>query len=100
MQEYIYGPQWRSTESPTAPLGLMYLATPLIKADYRVDFIDFTVDQLNQEDYFEALKNADFSNYSITCGGMVKYQRAIRYLACSNFLWKSETFLICFFSFL
>ncbi|MCX6578398.1 MAG: radical SAM protein [Candidatus Aminicenantes bacterium] len=81
MQEYIYGPQWRSTESPTAPLGLMYLATPLIKAGYRVDFIDFTVDQLNQEDYFEALKNADFiliSCYSQALGNILKIIRDVR----------------------
>jgi radical SAM superfamily enzyme YgiQ (UPF0313 family) len=83
MQEYIYGHKWRSTESPTAPLGLMYLATPLIKAGYQVDFIDFTVDQLNQEDYFEALKNADFiliSCYSQALGNILKIIRDVRWI--------------------
>ncbi len=60
MQETIYGDEWRPTESPTPPLGLMYLTTPLIKAGYQVNFVDFTVDQLKEEDYFSLLKNSDF----------------------------------------
>ncbi|MDH4196927.1 MAG: B12-binding domain-containing radical SAM protein [Candidatus Aminicenantes bacterium] len=81
MQEYIYGPQWRPTESPTAPLGLMSLATPLIKAGYQVDFIDFTVDKLDQEGYLEALQKADFiliSCYSQALGNISKIIRDVR----------------------
>lgn len=60
MQGHIYGHRWRATESPSAPLGILYLATPLIKAGYQVRFIDFTVERLDQEGYYEALKDPNF----------------------------------------
>ncbi|MBL7075325.1 radical SAM protein [candidate division KSB1 bacterium] len=65
LREHIYGDKWKLTESTTAPLGLMYLATPLVNAGYKVNFIDFTVDKLEKEQYFNILKNADF--ILITC---------------------------------
>jgi anaerobic magnesium-protoporphyrin IX monomethyl ester cyclase len=53
------------SEVPIPPLGIMYLATPLIRKGYDVKFIDFTVDELNYEQYLDAMKSADF--YLITC---------------------------------
>lgn len=44
----------------TAPLGLMYLATPLIKAEYHVKFVDFTVDRMEKDQYFRELENSHF----------------------------------------
>jgi anaerobic magnesium-protoporphyrin IX monomethyl ester cyclase len=65
LQEHIYGDKWRLTESPTAPLGLLYLATPIIEAGYKVQFVDLMVDKLEKEQYFDLLKNSDF--ILITC---------------------------------
>jgi len=44
----------------TAPLGLMYLAAPLIKAGYHVKFIDFTVDRMEKDQYFKELGSSYF----------------------------------------
>lgn len=59
-QENIHGDGWKFSETTTAPLGLLYLATPLVKEGYHVNFVDFTVDKLQREEYFSLLKNADF----------------------------------------
>ncbi len=60
MQERLYGNRWRLTESPTAPLGLLYLAPPLIKAGYTVKFVDLSVDRLRKDEYLRVLRNSDF----------------------------------------
>ena len=33
-QEHIYGDEWKFSETTTAPLGLLYLATPLVKEGF------------------------------------------------------------------
>lgn len=78
MQEHLYGPHWRPTESPTAPLGLMSLATPVLKAGYEVEFMDFTVDKLQREGYLEALKKADFILLSCYSQALANISRIIR----------------------
>ena len=60
LQEHIYGDLWKPTDNTSAPLGLLYLATPLIKAGYNLKLIDFTVDKLDRNEYFSALKRTSF----------------------------------------
>ena len=81
LNEHLYGEGWRFSESPTVPLGLMYLATPLIKAGYHVNFIDLTVDRLEKDQYFNLLKNPDFiliSCYTQSLKNTVKIIHDIR----------------------
>ncbi len=58
--DHLYGEKWRKSDSPFAPLGLFYLATPLVKAGYIVSIIDFQVDHLNKVQYFNNYENADW----------------------------------------
>jgi len=58
--KYLYGEKWKRSESPFPPLGLLYLATPLVKAGYLVSITDFQVDHLNKSQYFNNFKNADY----------------------------------------
>jgi radical SAM superfamily enzyme YgiQ (UPF0313 family) len=58
--EYLYGNKWKGSEGITVPLGSMHIATPLLKAGYPVKFVDFTVDRLDEEQYFRELASAPF----------------------------------------
>jgi anaerobic magnesium-protoporphyrin IX monomethyl ester cyclase len=58
--KYFYGENWRKSESLFPPLGLLYIATPLVKAGYRVKIIDLQVDQLSKHQYFDHLNNSDY----------------------------------------
>lgn len=81
LQEHIYGDLWKPTDNTSAPLGLLYLATPLIEAGYNLKFIDFTVDRLERDEYFDSLKNADFiliSCYTHTLKNIQKIISAAR----------------------
>ncbi|MBN1272330.1 MAG: cobalamin-dependent protein [Candidatus Aminicenantes bacterium] len=60
MGEYIPGKTWIPTESPVPPLGILYLAGPLVKAGYDVKFIDLTVDKFEESQYFRLLRDQDF----------------------------------------
>jgi len=57
---HFYGEKWRKSESIFPPLGLLYIATPLVKAGYSVKIIDLQVDCLSKQQYFEHIKNSDF----------------------------------------
>jgi anaerobic magnesium-protoporphyrin IX monomethyl ester cyclase len=63
-REYNHG-KWKSSESPSPPLGLMYLATPLIHEGYNVNFIDLSVEELDRQQYFDILRRSNF--ILITC---------------------------------
>ena len=64
-KSYAFGKAWERTESATPPLGLMYLASPLVKNGFNVDFIDFNIDKLNKKDFIERVKKNDF--FLISC---------------------------------
>lgn len=55
-----FGEEWIGLDSLAAPLGLMYIAEPLIEEGYDVRFIDFNVDKINKMDFIEELKKTDF----------------------------------------
>lgn len=57
---HFYGEKWRRSESIFPPLGLLYIATPLVKAGCLVKIIDLQVDCLSEQQYFEHIKNSDF----------------------------------------
>jgi radical SAM superfamily enzyme YgiQ (UPF0313 family) len=81
LRDALYGEGWRSTESPTPPLGLLYLATPLQKAGYDVTFVDLTVDHLEREAYFRTLMTPDFvliTCYTKSLGSVRRLIRDIR----------------------
>lgn len=77
MQESLYGDRWKLTESPSAPLGLLYLAPPLARAGYKVKFVDLSVDRLQKDEYFRLLGNSDFILISCYSQALSNVQRII-----------------------
>ena len=65
LADKFIGTGWRLSESPTPPLGPLYIATPLIKAGYKVSFYDLGVDHLDHESYIGILGETDM--LLITC---------------------------------
>ncbi len=57
---YAFGDKWKETESLTPPLGLMYLASPLISAGYNVKFIDLNVNKFERKKFIKQIKDNDF----------------------------------------
>lgn len=55
-----FGDEWEGLDSLAAPLGLMYIATPLINSGYDVKFIDFNVDRLTKEKFFNEISEAKY----------------------------------------
>ncbi len=91
LREHIYGDKWKLSESPTAPLGLMYLATPLVNAGYNVNFVDLTVDKLEEAQYFNILKNAYFILISCFTQTLKNTKKIINDIKSIN----KNAFIIC-----
>jgi radical SAM superfamily enzyme YgiQ (UPF0313 family) len=80
----LYGEKWKKSESPFAPLGINYLATPLVKAGYQVNIIDFQVDHLSKVQYFNSFKNTDFVLISCFTFAYDNIQKIIRDIKATN----------------
>lgn len=89
--DYLYGEKWKKSESPFAPLGLNYLATPLVKAGYNVSIIDFQVDHLNKVQYFNSFKNTDYVLISCFTFAHNIIQKIIRDIKTAN----NKAVIIC-----
>jgi anaerobic magnesium-protoporphyrin IX monomethyl ester cyclase len=78
----LYGAKWIRSETPFAPLGLSYLATPLIRSGYDVRIIDLQVDHLSEAGYFKSLQESDFvliSCFTFAADGIRKIIGDIRH---------------------
>ena len=89
--ENLYGAKWKKSESPFAPLGLNYLATPLLKAGYHVRIIDFQVDHLNEVQYFNSFLNTDFVLISCFTFAISIIQKIIHDIKITN----EKAIIIC-----
>lgn len=56
--EVNYGAGWRRNAAEMAPLGPLYLASPLLKAGYRVRFCDLNVEHLGKEELEELVRSS------------------------------------------
>jgi anaerobic magnesium-protoporphyrin IX monomethyl ester cyclase len=66
-----FGDHWQGTESLAPPLGLMYLATPLIGKGYAIDFLDMNVDRITKQEF----KNIILKNSII---GLTTYSDSLK----------------------
>lgn len=89
--DHLYGEKWEKSESPFAPLGLLYIATPLVKAGYIVSIIDFQVDHLNKAQYFNNYKNADYVLISCFTFAYNNIQKIIHDIKITN----DKAIIIC-----
>lgn len=60
LENLEFGKTWKPTDVLTPPLGLMYLAHPLISHGFQVTFIDLNVERYEKAQFIKALKTADF----------------------------------------
>ena len=64
-RELSFGDRWEPSPRLAPPLGLMYLATPLIQAGFDVEFIDLNVEKFTVDQFAEKVSNRDF--IGLTC---------------------------------
>ncbi len=72
---HFYGEEWKKSESIFPPLGILYIATPLVKAGYKVKILDLQVEGLSKQQYFDHIKNSDFvliSCFTFACDNIQK----------------------------
>ncbi len=56
-----FGEEWRfGSRSPTPPLGLMYMATPLLEVGYHVDFLDMNIQRLERHAFEQMAAGQQF----------------------------------------
>jgi radical SAM superfamily enzyme YgiQ (UPF0313 family) len=65
MNQYAFGKEWRAADVVLPPVGLLYLASPLIKSGYNVELIDLNVDRLDKSDFYKIVKGKDFILISV-----------------------------------
>ena len=90
-QNHFYGKKWEKSESIFPPLGLLYIATPLVKAGYDVKFIDLQVDRLSKRQYFDFIKYSDFVLISCFTFAIDNIQKIILDIKTTN----AKTKVIC-----
>jgi radical SAM superfamily enzyme YgiQ (UPF0313 family) len=88
---HLYGRLWKRSESPFTPLGLIYVASPLVKAGYSVSIIDFQVDHLDRTQYFNKFKSADYVLISCFTFAINNIQKIIHDIKITN----DKTVIIC-----
>lgn len=63
--EFLFGDQWKPFESLFAPVGLLYIASPILKSGYNVSFIDLNVEHFTEKDFYDVVKRQFFILISI-----------------------------------
>ena len=63
-KSFSFGNQWQRLDSLAPPLGLMYLADPLIKSGWQVEFIDLNIDKFNKTEFIQKIKKYRFIGLS------------------------------------
>lgn len=88
---YAFGDKWEETESILPPLGLLYLATPLLKENYDVELMDLNVDKLEKRQFIKIIKDKDFILISCFTDSFENVQKIIRDIRKVN----KKVFIIC-----
>lgn len=74
------GDDWQKTDSLAPPLGLMYLAAPLVKSGYTVKFIDFNVDRLTRTQFNSLIKESKYIGISCYTDSLLQVKEIIKYI--------------------
>ena len=89
--DYAFGDKWEETESILPPLGLLYLATPLLKENYDVELMDLNVDKLEKRQFIKIVKDKDFILISCFTDSFENVQKIIKDIRKVN----KKVFIIC-----
>jgi anaerobic magnesium-protoporphyrin IX monomethyl ester cyclase len=82
--DHFYGSAWQPVELPTPPLGLLYIATYIMKAGYEVKFVDLSVDHLSEVQYVDELRKPDFILITCLTNALDNIHRIIRDIKSVN----------------
>ena len=90
-KDYQFGDNWSGTESLIPPLGLLYLAAPLIKAGYDVSFIDLCIEKFERKEFFNIIAEQDFILISCLTQSIEHTNKLIKDIKRCN----SKAFVLC-----
>jgi radical SAM superfamily enzyme YgiQ (UPF0313 family) len=89
--DYGFGDQWKGTESLTPPLGLLYLAGPLVEAGCRVKLLDLSVERVTRAEFQRVIEAQDFVLLSCYTQTLANVRRLIDDIRDIN----SRAFILC-----
>lgn len=87
--KFNFGPRWKKNTAEMAPLGPLYIATPLLDAGYRVRFCDLNVEHLTDLEFEQLVRQTrifGISFLTIQEGGATELIRAIRAIRPDAFI--------------
>lgn len=73
------------------PLGLMYLATPLIEAGFDVEFIDLNVERFTMNQFTQKVRNRDFVGLTCYSASLESVQKLIPIIRTAN----PQAYIMC-----
>lgn len=79
-RDFLLSKNWRKMESLAPPLGLMYLAAPLLKEGYKVELIDFNIDKLSKKKFRQKVLSSDFIGISCYSDSLKNVKEIIKFI--------------------
>jgi anaerobic magnesium-protoporphyrin IX monomethyl ester cyclase len=89
--DYGFGDQWKGTESLTPPLGLLYLAGPLVERGYHVKLLDLSVERATRTEFQRVIAAQDFILISCYTQTLANVRRLIDDIRDIN----GHAFILC-----
>jgi anaerobic magnesium-protoporphyrin IX monomethyl ester cyclase len=90
-RELAFGDRWEPSPRLAPPLGLMYLATPLIEAGFDVEFIDLNVERFTVNQFVQKVRNRDFVGLTCFSASLESVQKLIPIIRKAN----PQAYIMC-----
>lgn len=90
-RDIAFGSRWQLSPRLAPPLGLMYLATPILKAGFEVDFIDLNIERFSKEQFLIKVIQADFIGFTCYNESLNNVLRLIKIIRQAN----PRVFILC-----
>jgi len=90
-RELAFGDRWKPSPRLAPPLGLMYLATPLIQAGFDVEFIDLNVERFTMNQFAQKVRNSEFVGLTCYSASLESVQKLIPIIRKAN----PQAYIMC-----
>jgi radical SAM superfamily enzyme YgiQ (UPF0313 family) len=90
-RELAFGDQWEPSPRLAPPLGLMYLATPLIEAGFDVEFIDLNVERFTLDQFMQKARDRDYVGLTCYSASLESVQELIPIIRKAN----PQAYILC-----
>ena len=90
-KELAFGDRWEPSPRVAPPLGLMYLATPLIKAGFDVEFMDLNVERFTVNQFAQKVRSRDFVGLTCYSASLESVQKLIPIIRKAN----PQAYIMC-----